>query len=187
MSVANSSLSLLFSLSFTSLSPTFSFSLSFSIFQICEHENKSKLNTLDNTDIETIFAFLFFFFFFLNSWWILPCLNKDWLDLTWLVFIDSLIVSASQDAGGHAIFRHKNPRVTFGLSYLLIESFYIGMSVVRTDVRLRDYKSQPKFLGYIRQANLLTHGAPLRALRARKSSGNMETPLLQRANQSNWI
>ena len=160
MSVANSSLSLLFSLSFTSLSPTFSFSLSFSIFQICEHENKSKLNTLDNTDIETIFAFLF-------------------------VFIDSLIVSASQDAGGHAIFRHKNPRVTFGLSYLLIESFYIGMSVVRTDVRLRDYKSQPKFLGYIRQANLLTHGAPLRALRARKSSGNMETPLLQRANQSN--
>ena len=160
MSVVNSSLSLLFSLSFTSLSPTFSFSLSFSIFQICEHENKSKLNTLDNTDIETIFAFLF-------------------------VFIDSLIVSASQDAGGHAIFRHKNPRVTFGLSYLLIESFYIGMSVVRTDVRLRDYKSQPKFLGYIRQANLLTHGAPLRALRARKSSGNMETPLLQRANQSN--
>ena len=162
MSVVNSSLSLLFSLSFTSLSPTFSFSLSFSIFQICEHENKSKLNTLDNTDIETIFAFLF-------------------------VFIDSLIVSASQDAGGHAIFRHKNPRVTFGLSYLLIESFYIGMSVVRTDVRLRDYKSQPKFLGYIRQPNLLTHGAPLRALRARKSSGNMETPLLQRANQSNWI
>ena len=160
MSVVNSSLSLLFSLSFTSLSPTFSFSLSFSIFQICEHENKSKLNTLDNTDIETTFAFLF-------------------------VFIDSLIVSASQDAGGHAIFRHKNPRVTFGLSYLLIESFYIGMSVVRTDVRLRDYKSQPKFLGYIRQANLLTHGAPLRALRARKSSGNMETPLLQRANQSN--
>ena len=160
MSVVNSSLSLLFSLSFTSLSPTFSFSLSFSIFQICEHENKSKLNTLDNTDIETIFAFLF-------------------------VFIDSLIVSASQDAGGHAIFRHKNPRVTFGLSYLLIESFYIGMSVVRTDVRLRDYKSQPKFLGYIRQPNLLTHGAPLRALRARKSSGNMETPLLQRANQSN--
>ena len=160
MSVVNSSLSLLFSLSFTSLSPTFSFSLSFSIFQICEHENKSKLNTLDNTDIETIFAFLF-------------------------VFIDSLIVSASQDAGGHAIFRHKNPRVTFGLSYLLIESFYISMSVVRTDVRLRDYKSQPKFLGYIRQPNLLTHGAPLRALRARKSSGNMETPLLQRANQSN--
>ena len=96
MSVVNSSLSLLFSLSFTSLSPTFSFSLSFSIFQICEHENKSKLNTLDNTGIETIFAFLF-------------------------VFIDSLIVSASQDAGGHAISRQKNLRVAFGLSYLLIE------------------------------------------------------------------
>ena len=157
MSVVNSCLSLLFSLSFTSLSPTFSFSLSFSIFQICEHENKSKLNTLDNTGIETIFAFLF-------------------------VFIDSLIVSASQDAGGHAISRQKSPRVAFGLSYLLIESFNIVMSVVRTDVRLRDYKSQPKFLGYIRQPNLLTDGAPLRELRARKSSANMETPLLQRAN-----
>ena len=46
------SLSPFFSLSFAGLPPTFSFSLSFScsIFQICGHDNLSKLNTLDNTD-----------------------------------------------------------------------------------------------------------------------------------------
>ena len=50
-----------FSLSFAGLPPTFSFSLSFScsIFQICGHDNLSKLNTLDNTDTETISAFRF--------------------------------------------------------------------------------------------------------------------------------
>ena len=50
-----------FSLSFAGLPPTFSFSLSFScsIFQICGHDNLSKLNTLDNTDTEKISAFLF--------------------------------------------------------------------------------------------------------------------------------
>ena len=55
------SLSPFFSLSFAGLPPTFFFSLSFScsIFQICEHENLSKLNTLDNTDTETIPAFRF--------------------------------------------------------------------------------------------------------------------------------
>ena len=49
------------SLGFAGLSPTLFFSLSFScsIFQICGHENKSKLNTLDNTDTETISALLF--------------------------------------------------------------------------------------------------------------------------------
>ena len=55
------SLSPFFSLSFAGLPPTFSFSLSFScsIFQICGHDNIYKLNTLDNTDTETIFAFRF--------------------------------------------------------------------------------------------------------------------------------
>ena len=53
------SLSPYFSLSFAFLSPTFSFSLSFScsIFQICEHNNYSELNSLENTDTETISAF----------------------------------------------------------------------------------------------------------------------------------
>ena len=55
------SLSPFLSLSFAGLPPTFSFSLSFScsIFQICGHDNLSKLNTLDNTDTETISAFRF--------------------------------------------------------------------------------------------------------------------------------
>ena len=44
-----------------SLPPTLSFSLSFScsIFQNCGHDNLPKLNTLDNTDSETISAFRF--------------------------------------------------------------------------------------------------------------------------------
>ena len=82
----------------------------------------SKLNTLDNTDTETIFAFRF--------------------RLYWLF-------SALQDAGGYAISRQNNLIVAFGLPYLLIELFYIGMPVVRTDswaggravgVRSRDYQ-----------------------------------------------
>ena len=77
------------SLSFAGLPPTFSFSLSFScsIFQFCGHDNLSKLNNLDNTDTETISAF---------------------------VFIDSLVVSASQDAGGCAISRQNNLELHLG-------------------------------------------------------------------------
>ena len=57
----SSCLSLFFSLSFAGLSPTFSFSLLllFFAFQICGHDDKSKLNTLDNADTETISAFRF--------------------------------------------------------------------------------------------------------------------------------
>ena len=55
------SLSPFFSLSFAGLPPTFSFSLSFScsIFQICGHDNYSKLNTLENADTETYCRFPF--------------------------------------------------------------------------------------------------------------------------------
>ena len=55
------SLSPFFLLSLAGLSPTFYFSLSFScsIFQICGHDNISKLNTLDNTNTETIPSFRF--------------------------------------------------------------------------------------------------------------------------------
>ena len=55
------SLSPFFSLSFAGLLPTLSFALSFSCstFQIFWHNNWSKLNTLDNTDTETISAFRF--------------------------------------------------------------------------------------------------------------------------------
>ena len=116
------SLSSFFSLSFAGLSPTFSFSLSFScsIFQICGHDNISKLNTLDNTDTETIFAFRF------RLYWLYCCLcfrRRRWL----------------------CDFSPTEPRVAFGLQYLLIKLFYIGIPGVRTDslsggVRSRDYQ-----------------------------------------------
>ena len=72
------SLSPFFSLSFAGLPPTFSISLSFScpIFQICGHDNLSKLNTLDNTDTETISAFRF------RLYWFFCCLcftRRRWL------------------------------------------------------------------------------------------------------------
>ena len=56
----------------------FSFSLSFScsVFQICGHDNLSKLNTLDNTDTETISAFRF------RLYWLFSCLcftRRGWL------------------------------------------------------------------------------------------------------------
>ena len=48
--------------------PTFSFSLSFSfsIFQICEHGDKCKLNTIENTDTETISFFRFRLYWLLS-------------------------------------------------------------------------------------------------------------------------
>ena len=59
------SLSPFFSLNFTGLPPTLSFSRS--MFQICGHDNQSKLNTLDNMDTETIFAFRF------RLYWLFSC------------------------------------------------------------------------------------------------------------------
>ena len=69
-----------FSMSFAGLPPTFSFSssFSFSIFQICGHDNLSKVNTLDNTDTETISAFRF------RLYWLFNCLcfaRSGWLRL----------------------------------------------------------------------------------------------------------
>ena len=86
------SLSSFFSLSFAGLPPTFSFSLSFScsIYQICGHD------TLDNTDRETISAF---------------------------VLIDTLVVSSLQDEGGYEISRQNNLELHLGCKYLLIELF----------------------------------------------------------------
>ena len=51
--------------------------------------------------------------------------------LPFLNFIDSLVVSASQDAGGYEISRQNN----LEFPYLLIELLYIGMPLVRTDGR----------------------------------------------------
>ena len=51
----------------------------------------------------------------------------------------------SKSPGGHALSLQIKPWVAFGLPYLLIELFYIGMPVVRTDgravgIRSRDYQ-----------------------------------------------
>ena len=70
---------------------------------------------------------------------------QEQFPLSVFVFIDSLVVSSLQDAGGYAIPRRKN----LELPYLFIELFYIGMPLVRTDgrsvgrldVQSRDYKN----------------------------------------------
>ena len=49
--------------------------------------------------------------------------------LSVVFFTDSLVVSASQDAGGYAISCQNN----LNLLYLLIELFYTGMPVVWMD------------------------------------------------------
>ena len=57
-----------------------------------------------------------------------------------------LLFFLSKSPGGHAISFQIKPWVAFGLPYLLIELFYIGMPVVRTDGRaggrcaVRDYQ-----------------------------------------------
>ena len=47
----------------------------------------------------------------------------------------SLLFFLSKSPGGHVISFQIKPWVAFGLPYLLIELFYIGMPVVRTDGR----------------------------------------------------
>ena len=47
-----------------------------------------------------------------------------------------LLFFLSKSPGGHVISFQIKPWVAFGLPYLLIELFYIGMPVVRTDGRL---------------------------------------------------
>ena len=62
---------------------------------------------------------------------------------------DFVVVFLSKSPGDHMISFQIKPSVAFGLPYLLIELFYIGMPVVRTDdravgrsagVRSRDYQ-----------------------------------------------
>ena len=60
--------------------------------------------------------------------------------LSVFVFLDSLVVSALQNVGGYVI-----SQFAFGLLYLLIELFYIGMPEMRVDacpvgVRSSDYQ-----------------------------------------------
>ena len=92
--------------------------------------------------------------------------------LSVIVFIDSLAVSALQDApGSYAISRQNNLELHLGchwLPYLSIELFYIGLPVVRTGGRAcgRAYCHViAKFSRMGRLLHFLTHGTLLRELR----------------------
>ena len=89
----------------------------------------------------SFFRAVFLFFFIPNLWNIFQTtqIQKQFL-LSIFVFLDSLVVSALKNTGGQVI-----SRFSFGLLYLLIELFYIGMPVVWTDsclvgVRSSDYQ-----------------------------------------------
>ena len=83
---------------------SFSSSFSFSIFQMCGHDNYSKLNTLDNR-------------------------IQKYFPLSVFVFIDSLVVSASQDAGGHTLSGQNN--LTFGIGLHEVGVLTVGVCALR--------------------------------------------------------
>ena len=116
----SSSLSLFFSLSFPDLSPTFSFSLSFSfsIFQICGHDNWSKLNTLDNTDTEIISAFRFRLY--------LSLLHKTRVAMRFSAKITSNYIW-----------------VAIPIGWVILHWYTCGAGGRRTRLRSRDYQNFP--------------------------------------------
>ena len=99
------------------------------------------------------------------------CGDQNWPKLNTLdnadtETISSLIVSPSQHAGGYAISRQNN--VELHLPYLLVELYYIGMPVVWVDGERAYGHVIIKIPRMGRLPNFLTHGAPLRVLRAPK-------------------
>ena len=110
----------------------------FSIFQIWGH-----VNTIDNNGYRNNFRFSVF------------------------VFIDSLVVSASQDADGYAISRQNNLEFHLGchtcwLSHFTLVCLWCGRTVSGSSGHVITKISR---MG--RLPNVLTHGAPICALRAR--------------------
>ena len=81
-----------------------------------------------------------------------------------------LLFFLSQSPGDHAISFQIKPWVALRLPYLLIELFCIGMHLVRTDSRGGRSVYGHLVTKFSRMGSLphfLTHGAPLRASRAR--------------------
>ena len=82
-----------------------------------------------------------------------------------------LLFFLSKSLGGHANSFQIKPCVAFGLPYLLIELFHIGIPVVWTDGRAGGRSVYghviTKFSRMGSLPNFFTHGAPLRASRAR--------------------
>ena len=90
-----------------------------------------------------------------------------------------LLFFLSKSPGGHAISFQIKPWVAFRLPYLLIELFYIGMPVVRTE--------SWSVYGHV-ITKLLTHGALLRALRAPELRKKRVTQKYRNHPQNNhWI
>ena len=99
-----------------------------------------------------------------------------------------LLFFLSKSPGGHAISFQIKPWVAFGLPYLLIELFYIGMPVVRTDGRAGGQSVYghvittwlPNFLGW-----LVYHiSLPMVLCFARESSAMMSHVLLRQVAYS---
>ena len=82
--------------------------------------------------------------------------------LSVLVFIDSLVVSASQDAGGHALSFQNN--LTFGIDLHVVAWVY-GRSFVRYVIT--------KFSRMDSLPNFLTQDAPLARLARESSAKNV--------------
>ena len=75
----------------------------------------------------------------------------------------SLLFFLSNSPGGHVISFQIKPWVAFGLPYLLIELFYIGIPVVRTDVRAVAVRSRDYHIFWEgRLPHFLSYGAPLK-------------------------
>ena len=139
------------SLSFAGLPPTLSFSLSFShsIFQICGHDNLSKLN--QTTRIQRQFPLSVFF------------------------FIDSFVVSAYKTPVAiYAISCQNNLELHLGyhtcwLSYFTLVYLWCGRTIGRAVCRCT-VKWLPNFLGWVDYFIFFTRGALLASF-ARESSG----------------
>ena len=122
-----------FSLSFAGLPPTFSFSLSFS----CSISKFVDMTINLSLILQT------------------KRIQKQF-PLSVFVFIDSLVVSASQDAGGYAISRQNNLELQLGchtcwLSYFTLVGLWCGRTVARCTVTWL-----PNFLGWV---DLQSYGA----------------------------
>ena len=82
-----------------------------------------------------------------------------------------LLFFLSKSLSGHAMSFQIKPWAAFGLPYLLIELFYIGMPVVRTDGRAGGRSVHGHVITKFSRMGILphsfTHGAPQRASRAR--------------------
>ena len=92
--------------------------------------------------------------------------------LSVFVFIDSLVVSTLQHAGGYAIFLQKSLQLHLGchtcwLSYFTLVCLWCGRTVGRASGWTYGHVIT-KFCRIGRLLHFLTHGAPLSALRARE-------------------